>query len=37
MTIKPKTSAPQQQAKKIIKKYKSLKRKDQPITYKKKQ
>ena len=32
MTIKPKTSVTQQQAKKI-KKYKSLKRKGQPITY----
>ena len=37
MTVKPKTSVTQQQTKKIIKKYKSLKRKDQPITYKKKQ
>ena len=33
MTIKPKTSITQQQAKKIIKKYKSLIRKGHPITY----
>ena len=33
MTIKPKTSITRQQTKKIIKKYKSLKRKGHPITY----
>ena len=33
MTIKPRTSITQQQAKQKIKKYKSLKRKGQPITY----